>query len=86
MGINTGFIRPWSPLNFLCGTVKVAEANTREGPGKKYKRTKTFPILRYTSFRILQQKKAKRGSGSWAKVEDEDESVYWVFRKLIWVQ
>ena len=73
----------YSPLvtsKYLCGTVKVGDANTRKGPGTRFRKHKKFTILRYTSFRLLSTKKG------WARVRESTGDTYWVFRKLIWVQ
>ena len=57
----------------LC--VKTADANLRNGPGTKYK--KTWEVFKYMPL-------MKIGSqGNWYKVKDVDGDIHWVYHTLV---
>lgn len=57
----------------LC--VKVPEANLRNGPGTKFK--KTWEVFKYMPFNRVSTK------GNWYKVKDVDGDTHWIYKKLV---
>ncbi len=57
----------------LC--VNVPEANLRNGPGTKFK--KTWEVFKYMPFNRISAK------GNWYKVKDVDGDTHWVYKKLV---
>ena len=57
----------------LC--VNVSDANLRNGPGTKYK--KTWEVFKYMPFKKLSKK------GNWYKVQDVDGDIHWIYKKLV---
>ena len=64
--------------NYYCAVVKTAKATVRLKP-RISKSTFIAIVEKYYSFKYLARK------GKWAKVEDEDGNVFWIYRSLIWV-
>jgi SH3-like domain-containing protein len=62
-----------------CATVKAERANLRTGPnGAKHP---SFSVAeKYVTFRYFGSK------DGWSKVQDDQGTIYWVSRNLIWVQ
>ncbi len=57
----------------LC--VNVPDANLRNGPGTKFK--KTWEVFKYMPFKKISSK------GNWYKVKDVDGDTHWIYKKLV---
>jgi SH3-like domain-containing protein len=59
---------------YRCAAVVSDKANVRTGPGTRYGKLFSEPVIRYYSFRVLKE------TGAWVKVRDVDNNTGWLHR------
>lgn len=65
---------------YRCAVIKNEFAYLRQGPGTSYPKKSPERGEKYLSFRLLKLQK------DWARLEDSEGDVVWIYKPLLWIQ